>query len=98
MGKEDLIWTKHALVRLHERGIKQSDAWAAWRSPDSSRPAQKKGNWIYYKTLGDTKLEVVVAKNERGESVVISVWSRPVYKNKKRESFWRFLFKKIFKG
>ena len=74
-----IIWTDHALERLKERGIKQSDAWVTWRRPDQAREAHQKGNWIYYKTYGDQRIEVVTAKNERGQTVVLSVWSRPVY-------------------
>lgn len=74
-----VIWTNHALQRLRERGISQGDAWATWRSPDESRSAHKKGNFIYYKTYGNQKVEVVASQNEKGEWVILSVWSRPVY-------------------
>lgn len=87
----DLIWTKHALQRAKERGIKQSDAWATWRHPDQSRAAQAKGNWIYYKTFGNQRIEVVVSKNQRGENIVISVWSKPVYVQKRKSFFSQIL-------
>jgi hypothetical protein len=91
-----IIWTNHALARLRERGIKQGDAWATWNRPDQSRYATNKGAWIYYKTYGNQKIEVVAKKNERGEWVVLSVWNRPVYrKEKKMEPFLRLLIRKI---
>jgi hypothetical protein len=97
-----IIWTNHALARLRERGIKQGDAWATWNRPDQSRYAANKGAWVYYKTypsagLGPAqKIEVVAKKNERGEWIVLSVWSRPVYgRENKREPFVRFLIRKI---
>ena len=74
-----IIWTNHALQRLKERGIKQGDALATWRSPDQSRPATARNSWIYYKTYGNQKLEVVASKNQKGEWVILSVWSRPVW-------------------
>lgn len=74
-----IIWTNHALQRLKERGIKQSDALATWRNPDQSRPATASNSWIYYKTYGNEKIEVVASKNNKGEWVVLSVWSRPVW-------------------
>lgn len=74
-----VIWTNHALKRLAERGISQGDAWATWRNPDQTRSAKKVGNWVYYKTYGNQKIEVVAAKNEKGEWVILSIWSRPVY-------------------
>ena len=87
-----VIWTNHALSRLRERGISQGDAWATWRKPDQSRYAKSKGAWVYYRTYGDTKIEVVAKKNERGQWVVLSVWSSPVYGSNKTESFLSFMF------
>jgi hypothetical protein len=75
-----VIWTNHALQRLTERNISQGDAWATFNKPDQSRYAQTKSAWIYYKTYGNTKIEVVAARNEKKEWVILSVWSRPVYK------------------
>ncbi len=74
-----IIWTNHALVRMKERGIKQSNAWATWRNPDQGRKAHRDGSWIYYKTYGSQKIEVVATQNGKREWVVLSVWSRPVY-------------------
>lgn len=83
-----LIWTNHALERLRERGIKQGDAWATFQRPEQTRPAQKKGNWVYYRTWdvvrpdgskGKDRIEVVAAQNEKKEWIVLSVWSKPIY-------------------
>lgn len=71
-----IIWTNHALQRLQERGIKQSDAWATWKRPDKSRYEDE--TWVYTRKLGREVIEVVVKKNEKGEWIVLSVWSRPV--------------------
>lgn len=98
-----VIWTNHALQRLSERGIAQGDAWAAWRNPDQSRYATAKGAWIYYKTYGDQRIEVVAKQNERKEWLILSVWSRPVYENShqesnstKKQSFLVKLLRKLF--
>ncbi len=74
-----IIWTNHALQRLGQRGIKQGDAFATWRNPDQSRRATATNSWIYYKTYGNQKIEVVAAKNNKGEWVVLSVWSRSIF-------------------
>ncbi len=77
-----VIWTDHALQRLQERGISQSDAWATWRSPEQTREGtNSNGSWVYYKTYGTEKIEVVAKKNEQGQWIIMSVWSRPVYGN-----------------
>jgi len=81
-----VIWTVHALDRLRERGIKQGDAWATWRRPDQSRYAESKGAWVYYKTYGNRRIEVVAKKNERNEWIILSVWSKQVYDKPKSSS------------
>lgn len=81
-----VIWTDHALQRLRERGISQSDAWATWSRPDQSREgSNQKGSWVYYKTYGSEKIEVVAKKNEQGQWIILSVWSRPVYDNQPKQ-------------
>ncbi len=95
-----VIWTNHALSRLRERGIKQGDAWATWRRPDQSRYAKNKGAWVYYKTYGNQRIEVVAKKNEKKEWIILSVWSKTVYqkpKAKKSDSLLKLLLKRFFK-
>ena len=95
-----LIWTNHALQRLKERGVSQGDAWATWNHPDQSRPGSgsKSGAWVYYRTWGNQKIEVVAKKNEKGEWIVISVWADCVnnYLPKEKISFWKSLAKILF--
>jgi hypothetical protein len=92
-----IIWTNHALARLHEHGIKQGDAWATWRNPDQSRKGGTAGSWIYYKTYRTERIEVVAKQNEKKEWIILSVWSRPVrIQNTQRPSFWRSLLSLIF--
>lgn len=93
-----LIWTNHALDRLRQRGIKQGDAWATWNRPDQSRKGSS-GNWVYYKTYGNQKIEVVAKKNEKGQWLILSVWSKEVYvkPKKKTEPILKTLIKKLLK-
>lgn len=97
-----VIWTNHALQRLSERGITQGDAWATWKNPDQSRYAKSRNAWIYYRTYGVTKIEVVAAQNERKEWIILSVWSRSLgdrnthrVKSHKRTSIWNLLRKAL---
>lgn len=80
-----VIWTNHVLQRLRERGIKQSDAWATWRRPDSSKYNPLKGVWVYQRHFGSTNFEVVAKKNHDGKWIILSVWSKTSgnYKSKK---------------
>ena len=95
---DGVIWTNHALQRLRERGIKQGDAWATWKNPDKSRYAKAKGAWIYYRTYGNQRIEVVAKQNERKEWVILSVWSKTVYKKygRRHSSLLSLIFKKVF--
>jgi hypothetical protein len=92
-----IIWTNHAMDRMRERGIKQGDAWATWRSPEQSRKGKDRGVWVYYRTYGSERIEVVAKQNERNEWVILSVWSRKVFANNKAPSFWDLIFKKVFR-
>lgn len=91
-----IIWTNHALERLRQRRIRQSDAWAAFSNPDQSRYAKSKGAWVFYRTWKGTRIEVV-AKKEDGKWIVLSVWAKEALSKKERKSFWTKLFK-LFSG
>jgi hypothetical protein len=94
----NIIWTNHALQRLKERGIKQGDAWATWNRPEQSRKGAS-GNWVYYRTYGNQKIEVVAKQNEKKEWIILSVWSDTVYGGAKpiqKSSFWENLVKVLF--
>jgi hypothetical protein len=81
-----VIWTDHAMQRLQERGISQSDAWATWRRPDQTRKGdlhKHEQGYRYYKRYGDQIIEVVANQNEKKEWIIISVWSKPVFEKDK---------------
>ena len=90
-----VIFTNHAISRMRERGIKQGDAWATWKNPDNSRYSKRKDTWIYYRTWKDQKIEVVAKKNEKKEWIIISVWSKNVFKKEKDGVSRDGLLKKI---
>ena len=97
-----VIWTNHALNRLKDREISQGDAWATFNRPEQSKYAKVKGAWIYYRTYGSQRIEVVAKKNEKGQWIILSVWSRQDYdkgvlqsKTKKGQSIWRLMIKQI---
>ncbi|MGI5826473.1 MAG: DUF4258 domain-containing protein [Patescibacteria group bacterium] len=96
MEYKGVIWTKHALQRLDERGIKIDYALLTLNSPDKSRYAQTKGAWIYYRTWDRERIEVVAKQNEKKQWVVLSVWSKIIYsKENKPQSWWRYLLRQI---
>jgi hypothetical protein len=91
-----LIWTNHAIDRLRERGISQGTAWATWRHPESSKKGTSPNSWIYYRTYGREKIEVVAKKNEKGEWIILSVWSKNIRTNKSKDSFWKKIIDFVF--
>ncbi|OGD62468.1 hypothetical protein A2160_00075 [Candidatus Beckwithbacteria bacterium RBG_13_42_9] len=96
----NVIWTNHVLQRLTERHISQADSWATWRNPDNSRYAASRSAWVYYRTIGGKKFEVVAKKNKQGQWVILSVWCKPVFKNKSKQSksnsFWKLILNQLF--
>lgn len=97
MKYQGVVWTNHALQRLSERGIKIDDALLTLNSPQESRYAETKDAWVFYRTWGKDKIEVVAKQNEKGEWVVLSVWSKKVFDpNRDRsESWWQYLWRQI---
>ena len=97
-----IIWTNHALQRLKERNISQSDAMATFLRPKESRYAQTKGAWIYYRDYGKERIEVVASQNEKKEWVIMSVWSKPLYGSTRKEyvtnSFLENIVEKILQA
>jgi hypothetical protein len=93
-----VIWTNHALSRLRERGIKQGDAWATWRNPQESRRGKIPGSWVFYRTYGGTKIEVVAKQNEKSQWIILSIWSRRITDKRGPEtkSLFRLLVKRLF--
>lgn len=95
------IFTDHAIQRLYERGIAQSDAWYTLRHPDKQLRGSTPGSYKFYKDYGKQRIEVVAKQNEKGEWVILSCWSKFVGTGKpifpKRENFLWTLTKKAIK-
>ncbi len=83
-----VIWTNHAIERLHQRGVIQGDAWATWKRPGSSKYDKYKNVWVFQRTFNQEQIEVVAKKNEKGKWLILSVWSKRVaeYNNKQHKT------------
>ena len=95
---KNIIWTNHAIKRMRERGIKQSDAWATWRNPQKSRYAKVKSAWIYNRIINGENIEVVAKKNEEDDWVILSVWSKQTQlkpKESKENSYLLKIMKRL---
>lgn len=84
-----VIFTNHALQRLRERGIAQSDAWYTFKHPDKQGRGTTPGSYRYSKTYGQQTIEVIAKQNEKREWLILSCWSklvgdgRPLFPQKK---------------
>jgi hypothetical protein len=101
MNKEygGIIWTNHALSRLRQRKIKQGEAWATWRRPDSSKYKKKRGVWVYERNFNGERVEVVAKKRDKGKWVILSVWSKHMQPtaSHRRDSLFNKIVRKIFR-
>jgi hypothetical protein len=93
-----IVWTNHALQRLHERNVAQSDAYYTFQHPDQSRRGSSPGTWVYYKTYGNQRIEVVAKQNDKKQWIIMSVWSKPVHGKDARPrkvGFWQTFLRQI---
>lgn len=85
------------MERMRERGIKQGDAWATWNRPEQSKKGTAPGTWVYYRTYGSERIEIVAKQNEKKQWIILSVWSRRRDRqDQKTPSFWYFIIKRLF--
>lgn len=93
------IFTNHAIERLYERRITQSDAWYAFQHPDGQLPGNTPDSIKYYKDYGAQRIEVVAKLNEKREWIILSCWSKLVGNNQslfpQRENLFWNLTKRI---
>jgi len=96
-----VIWTNHAIKRLYERKITQSDAWYSFQHPDGQLTGKVAGSKRYYKDYGNQRIEIIATQNKKKEWVILSCWSKIMGTGKsvfpERENFLLGLTKKIFK-
>lgn len=88
---KELVFTNHALERLTQRHVSQSEAWATWRRPRKRYYAATKGGWVCERIWGKRQIEVVVTHNERKQPVVISVWANTLRYRQQQPTWLRFL-------
>ena len=71
-----VIFTNHAINRLYNRGVSQEKAYETFANPDGQLPGKIPGSVKFYKKYGEQRIEVVAKKNDKGEWVVFSCWSK----------------------
>jgi hypothetical protein len=71
-----IIWTNHALERLTDRKIPQSQVYQTISSPDSKTNSSD-GSVELSKQYGHQKVHAIVKENAQGELIVLSCWINP---------------------
>ncbi len=85
-----LIFTNHALERMQQRGVRQKDAWATWRKPDTKHFSKNQNVWVYFKDLNTRKIKIVAKQNEKKQWIALSVWA--TFKSADKSSNFQKLF------
>ena len=95
-----VIWTNHALKRLYERRITQSDAWYSFQHPDGQLKGKVSGSKRYFKDYGHQRIEIIATQNEKKEWVILSCWSKMMGTGKsifpERENIFLATMKMVF--
>jgi len=96
----NVIWTNHALERLHQRKLPQHIAFLAFQSPDERHHGKNLGSWELRKTYTlkktgqDATITLIVKQNEKKEWLIVSAWiDPPIYgtaDHKKREAWKQY--------
>lgn len=99
MKYKGVVWTNHILQRMKERGLSYDDVYWAFSKPDKSLPSAADGGHKYYRVHNGLRLAVVAKKNEVGEWVMMTCWSKQLYQGKgkkqKHLGFWQNLLKML---
>lgn len=104
MKYKKLIYTNHILQRMKERGLSYDYVYWVWNRPDKRTDGKAEGSYKFFRKLKDEWLVVVAKKNELGEWILLTCWTKPMYPEKqpyrrtKPNWLWRlikWLWKKL---
>lgn len=89
-----VIWTNHALERLHQRKLPQHIAFLAFSNPDTRTTGKQHGTIELQKAYKNSTITLIVKQNERKEWLVLSAWiDPPIYGTidyKKKQSWKKY--------
>lgn len=72
-----VIWTHHALERLHQRKLPQHTAFLAFQSPDARHRGKQSGTLELQKKYQNSTITLIVKQNEKKEWIILSAWIDP---------------------
>ena len=94
-----VIFTDHALNRLHNRNVSQQKAYQTLKSPQKRQSGKTLGSYKFSRDFGDYLLQLIAKKNDKNQWIVLTCWVRDKSPRKqtKKKSFLSWLLKKLFK-
>lgn len=104
-----VIWTNHALDRLHQRKLPQHLAFTAFSSPDARHRGKQPGTTELQKQYQNSTITLIVKQNERREWIILSAWIDPplpgtldhkkkeAWKKSRKAGFWGRLWYELKK-
>lgn len=72
----NLIFTKHAIARIYERGLTKELARETFNHPDETKNAKKEG-MEFLKYFNGFRTKLIAKQNEKNEWIVVSFWRDP---------------------
>lgn len=94
-----IIWTNHAIERLHARKLPQDVAYRAFETPDARMKGKRNGALELQKQYQDLTITLIVKKNPQGEWLVISAWVDPPFpgtEDHRKQTYWQAMQKAGF--
>ena len=72
-----VIWTNHALSRLHDRGLTQELAWYTFKHADKTLKGKEQGTTEFHRKEKGSTITVIAKQSEKKEWIIISCWANP---------------------
>lgn len=89
-----VIWTNHALERLHQRKLPQHIAFLAFQQPDAKIEGKNPGTIELQKKYGNALITLIIRQTEEREWLILSAWIDPpmfgTADHKKKEDWKKF--------
>ena len=69
-----IIFTDHALNRLHNRNVSQQKAHQTLKSPQRKQPGKTSGSFKFSRDFDDYLLQLIAKKNNQNQWIILTCW------------------------
>lgn len=94
-----VIFTNHALNRLHNRNVSQQKAYQTLKSSQKKQRGKTPGSFKFSRDFGDYLLQLIAKKNDQNQWIILTCWVRDKSPRRqtKKKGFLNWLSRKLFK-